>query len=47
MTWTQNDTSLIDIIDASGNHAHLMASIPIYDEWIRANYDIQVWQNYL
>ncbi|CAF4078963.1 unnamed protein product [Rotaria sordida] len=47
MTWIQNDTSLIDIIDASGNHAYLMASIPIYDEWIRANYDIQVWQNYL
>ncbi|CAF1497080.1 unnamed protein product [Rotaria sordida] len=47
MTWIQNDTSLIDIIDASGNHAYLMASIPIYDEWIRANYHIQVWQNYL
>ncbi|CAF4203904.1 unnamed protein product, partial [Rotaria sordida] len=40
-------TSATNIIATSGNHAFLMASIPIYDEWIRANYDIQVWQNYL
>ncbi|CAF1500681.1 unnamed protein product, partial [Rotaria sp. Silwood1] len=47
MAWVQNETSSIDILDTSGNHAYFMASIPIYDEWIRANYDIQVWQHYL
>ncbi|CAF1403495.1 unnamed protein product, partial [Rotaria sp. Silwood1] len=47
MAWAQNDTTSTDILDASGNYAYLMASIPNYDEWIRANYDIQVWQEYL
>ncbi|CAF4191063.1 unnamed protein product [Rotaria sordida] len=47
VTWLQNDSISKEIIETSGNHAYLMASIPIYDEWIRANYDLQVWQNYL
>ncbi|CAF1365937.1 unnamed protein product, partial [Rotaria sordida] len=49
LAWIENNTSTAtnNIIGKSGNHAYLMASIPIYDEWIRANYDIQVWENYL
>ncbi|CAF1345140.1 unnamed protein product [Rotaria sordida] len=49
LTWIENNTSTAtnNIIGKSGNHAYLMASIPIYDEWIRTNYDIQVWENYL
>ncbi|CAF4344198.1 unnamed protein product, partial [Rotaria sordida] len=49
LAWIENNTSTAtnNIIGKSGNHAYLMASIPVYDEWIRANYDIQVWENYL
>ncbi|CAF3183115.1 unnamed protein product, partial [Rotaria sp. Silwood2] len=48
MTWVQNETSSsTEILETSGNQAYLMASIPVYDEWIRANYDLQVWQTYL
>ncbi|CAF1199801.1 unnamed protein product [Rotaria sordida] len=46
-TWLQNESISKETVETSGNHAYLMASIPIYDEWIRANYDLQVWQNYL
>ncbi|CAF4122854.1 unnamed protein product, partial [Rotaria magnacalcarata] len=29
-----------------GNQAYLLATAPIYDEWIRNNYELQVWQTY-
>ncbi|CAM2728605.1 unnamed protein product [Rotaria socialis] len=30
-----------------GNQAYILASAPIYDEWVRNNYELQVWQTYL
>jgi hypothetical protein len=36
-----------NIIGARGNQAYALATTSIYDEWVRDNYDLQVWQNYL
>ncbi|CAF3387438.1 unnamed protein product [Rotaria socialis] len=30
-----------------GNQAYLLATAPIYDEWVRNNYELQIWQTYL
>ena len=30
-----------------GNQAYVLASAPVYDEWVRNNYELQVWQAYL
>ncbi|CAF4400521.1 unnamed protein product, partial [Rotaria magnacalcarata] len=30
-----------------GNQAYLLATAPIYDDWVRNNYELQVWQTYL
>ncbi|CAF1046795.1 unnamed protein product, partial [Rotaria magnacalcarata] len=30
-----------------GNQAYILATAPIYDEWVRNNYELQVWQTYL
>ncbi|CAF1510814.1 unnamed protein product [Rotaria magnacalcarata] len=35
------------IINSRGNQAYILATSTIYDEWVRNNYDLQVWQNYL
>jgi hypothetical protein len=34
-------------ISGRGNQAYALAATPIYDEWVRCNYDLQVWQTYL
>ncbi|CAF4393205.1 unnamed protein product, partial [Rotaria magnacalcarata] len=34
-------------ISSRGNQAYILAATSIYDEWVRNNYDLQVWQNYL
>jgi hypothetical protein len=34
-------------ISSRGNQAYVFATTHLYDEWIRDNYDLQVWQNYL
>ncbi|CAF5216877.1 unnamed protein product, partial [Rotaria magnacalcarata] len=34
-------------ISGRGNQAYALASAPIYDEWVRNNYEVQVWQSYL
>ncbi|CAF4663397.1 unnamed protein product, partial [Rotaria socialis] len=44
--WIHENVPQKEIIDNSGNYAFVLASINIYDEWIRANYEVQVWQNY-
>jgi hypothetical protein len=36
-----------NIIGARGNQAYVLASTPVYDEWVRNNYDLQIWQTYL
>ena len=36
-----------NIISARGNQAYVLAASPIYHEWVRNNYELQVWQNYL
>ncbi|CAF3924438.1 unnamed protein product, partial [Rotaria sordida] len=33
-------------LNGRGNQAYLLAVAPIYDEWIRNNYELQVWQAY-
>ncbi|CAF4549944.1 unnamed protein product, partial [Rotaria magnacalcarata] len=35
------------IISSRENQAYILAATTIYDEWVRNNYDLQVWQNYL
>ncbi|CAF2084749.1 unnamed protein product [Rotaria magnacalcarata] len=35
------------IISSRGNQAYILAATTIHDEWVRSNYDLQVWQNYL
>ncbi|CAF1243790.1 unnamed protein product [Rotaria magnacalcarata] len=30
-----------------GNQAYLLATAPIYDDWVRNNYELQIWQTYL
>ncbi|CAF4154274.1 unnamed protein product [Rotaria sp. Silwood2] len=34
-------------INSRGNQAYVLAATPIYDEWVRNNYELQVWQAYL
>ena len=34
-------------INSRGNQAYVLAAVPIYDDWIRNNYELQVWQAYL
>ena len=34
-------------MNGRGNQAYVLASTSIYDEWVRLNYDLQVWQHYL
>lgn len=34
-------------ISGRGNQAYTLASAPIYDKWVRNNYELQVWQEYL
>ncbi|CAF1552774.1 unnamed protein product, partial [Rotaria sordida] len=34
-------------LNSRGNQAFLLAAAPIYDEWVRNNYELQVWQTYL
>ncbi|CAF4267385.1 unnamed protein product, partial [Rotaria sordida] len=34
-------------ISGRGNQAYVLASTPVYDEWVRNNYELQVWQAYL
>ncbi|CAF4454995.1 unnamed protein product [Rotaria sp. Silwood2] len=33
-------------LSGRGNQAYLLATAPIYDEWVRNNYELQVWQAY-
>ncbi|CAF3329392.1 unnamed protein product [Rotaria socialis] len=41
-----NSKSSKNSISGRGNQAYLLATAPIYDEWIRNNYELQVWQTY-
>ncbi|CAF4277650.1 unnamed protein product, partial [Rotaria sordida] len=34
-------------LNSRGNQAFLLAAAPIYDKWVRNNYELQVWQTYL
>ncbi|CAF1260607.1 unnamed protein product [Rotaria sordida] len=34
-------------LNSRGNQAYLLAAAPVYDEWIRNNYELQIWQTYL
>ncbi|CAF1334283.1 unnamed protein product [Rotaria sordida] len=36
-----------NVISGRGNQAYTLATASIYDEWIRNNYELQVWQEYL
>ncbi|CAF4584334.1 unnamed protein product, partial [Rotaria magnacalcarata] len=41
-----NSKSSKNSASGRGNQAYLLATAPIYDEWIRNNYELQVWQAY-
>lgn len=36
-----------NVIGGRGNQAYALASSAVYDDWVRANYELQVWQVYL
>ena len=45
--WFKDDVSIQRIIQSRGNQDYILASISTYDEWVRTDYEIQVWQRYL
>ena len=44
---TSGRKGLNEIIKSRGNQSYILASAPTYDEWIRTDYELQVWKNYL
>ena len=34
-------------VSGRGNQAYVLASAPYYDNWVRSNYELQIWQAYL
>ncbi|CAF1341555.1 unnamed protein product [Rotaria sp. Silwood1] len=42
--YMQDNSSVI--VGGHGNQAYILAKAPIYDEWIRNSYELQVWQTY-
>ncbi|CAF5012503.1 unnamed protein product [Rotaria sp. Silwood1] len=44
MRYMQDNSSVI--VDGRGNQAYILATAPIYDEWVRNNYELQVWHRY-
>ena len=42
-----NSRSSKSAISSRGNQAYVLATGPIYDQWVRDNYEMQVWQAYL
>ncbi|CAF3636257.1 unnamed protein product [Rotaria socialis] len=48
LTWLEKHSPMSKkAISGRGNQAYALASAPIYDEWVRNNYEVQVWQSYL
>ncbi|CAF1416344.1 unnamed protein product [Adineta ricciae] len=45
--WFSDNPINKDIIQSPGNQNYLMKAAPIYDEWLRTQYEYQVWENYL
>ena len=45
MRYMQDNSSTT--VTGRGNQAYVLAASSIYDEWIRNNYELQVWQQYL
>ena len=45
--WLNDDITLKELIGSRGNQAYILASTSVYDEWVRTNYELQVWQMYL
>ncbi|CAF1434005.1 unnamed protein product [Rotaria sordida] len=46
-TKTDKNKKNKNAISGRGNQAYTLATASIYDEWIRNNYELQVWQEYL
>ncbi|CAF3423134.1 unnamed protein product, partial [Rotaria sp. Silwood2] len=44
MRYMQDNVAVI--MGSRGNQAYVLAATPLYDEWIRNNYELQVWQTY-
>jgi hypothetical protein len=45
MRYMQDNAALA--ISGRGNQAYALASASYYDDWVRANYELQIWQAYL
>ncbi|CAF1503656.1 unnamed protein product [Rotaria sordida] len=43
----ENSKHSKNAISGRGNQAYTLATVSLYDEWIRNNYELQVWQEYL
>ena len=48
LRWLEdNSKSSKSATSGRGNQACVIATAPIYDQWVRDNYEMQVWQAYL
>ena len=48
LRWLEdNSKSSKSAISGRDNQAYMLATAPIYDQWVRDNYEMQVWQTYL
>ncbi|CAF4935127.1 unnamed protein product, partial [Rotaria socialis] len=48
LKWLENySKSSKNAVSGRGNQAYVLAATAIYDDWIRNNYELQVWQAYL
>ena len=45
MRYMQDNYSTV--VSGRGNQAYTLATTSIYDEWVRNNYELQVWQTHL
>ena len=45
LRWFQDHAAIA--INGRSNQAYVLASISTYDDWVRNNYELQVWQEYL
>ena len=46
MKWF-SDKNKIDLIKSRGNQSYIIKAIPIYDEWMRTEYELKVYQKFL
>ncbi|CAF1553221.1 unnamed protein product, partial [Adineta ricciae] len=44
--WLSTNSKTKEVMKSSGNQCFALQAAPIYDEWIRSDYEVQVWRGY-